>query len=475
MDIVIVGAGPCGLTASYNLIKKIEGCRVLLVERNARLGGLARSFTYEDQFVFDIGPKRFHTDRPEVLRFLKEVGQGLGLLDIDRSSKVAFLNRFFDWPLGTKDVFRLPPVVALKAMKDMLAKPEISREDMLRFEGYIVSQYGRTLYEIFFKPYTEKFLFWKVEDIHADWASTGINRSIINEEHKGNSLLELISQVLLPKKVDANFLYPARGGFGGFWDYCAELTQEMSGGRFQAKAGATVTRVQRAGERLALTLSDQSEFEADMVLWTGRLDDLLGALDTEPPQVKLPYLDTVFWDLVFEGSNVIDAKKAAQWTYISSAKYKISRVSMPQLFSRGNSPEGYQSLCVEVTAPGWDPDYVPDTTLAQIESELIDLGLVAQKGRIATHAIHRENATYPVYYHGYKQASDKALKAVQDFSPAVVPMGRCGCFWYNNCDHSITHALVITDQIAARQKPEFDFRKLFGGISEVLETSGNQA
>jgi hypothetical protein len=90
-------------------------------------------------------------------------------------------------------------------------------------------KYGETLYRTFFKPYTQKFLRWDIEDIHSDWATTGINRSVIDKRIKTSTLFDIFKLLLLPPKVETEFLYPAYGGFGGFYDILLKRCQRFPG------------------------------------------------------------------------------------------------------------------------------------------------------------------------------------------------------------------------------------------------------
>ena len=117
-DFCIVGAGPSGLTAAYQLLK--AGKSVVLIERDNRTGGLAKSHNYGGQ-IFDTGPKRFHTDDPIVLNFITEITKGY-INKITRSTKVYFLDKYFEWPLQSKDLLKMPPVVSMRCALDMLKK-----------------------------------------------------------------------------------------------------------------------------------------------------------------------------------------------------------------------------------------------------------------------------------------------------------------------------------------------------------------
>src|SRR6202000_1251487 len=114
----------------------------------------------------------------------------------------------FTWPLGFTDIFKMPLGMGAKAAIDILRKPDLN--DPASFSQYVRSKYGDTLYETFFAPYTAKFLRWDPNDIHSDWASTGINRTIVDSRVK-TGVVSMVTQTLLPKKIDTEFLYPNTG------------------------------------------------------------------------------------------------------------------------------------------------------------------------------------------------------------------------------------------------------------------------
>ncbi|KKW38879.1 hypothetical protein A2454_06040 [Candidatus Peribacteria bacterium RIFOXYC2_FULL_55_14] len=462
MHILVVGGGPSGLAASYNLTQKGRNVDVLLLEKQPRFGGLAKSFVYEGAYVFDIGPKRFHTEDQEVLAFIREISALCPLTTIDRSSRVHFLNKIFDWPLKGRELLKLPLSLSLRSAMDLLKPKHFSDEELLRFDKYIIQKYGETLFQLFFKPYTEKFLQRPIEEIHSDWATTGINRSIINKEHKGNSLRELVQRVLLPTSVDANFLYPERGGFGAFWDACAAEVHKS--GRVRMMSSMTVQKLQAHGAGMTATLSDGSQVECSHVLWSGRLPDLLQAVGMrEADRPDLHFLDTLFLDLVFDEGDILSKQAVCQWLYISSGEFSLSRISFPKCMLPSNIPEGKQGLCVEVTLREDRESVDESRILDRVLRELKDLRILEEHASPQIAEIRRERSTYPVYHRRYREAVGEAMRMVEQFSDRVIPMGRCGCYWYNNTDHSIKQALKITNDIVAGSKPSFDCYGWFGG------------
>lgn len=465
MRILVVGGGPSGLVASYNLSKGDTDNDVLLVEQQARLGGLAKSYVYNEDYVFDTGPKRFHTEDEEVLEFIHEIGLACALTTIDRSSKVHFLNKIFNWPLKGKELLKLPPLTCIKSARDLLKPKSFTDEELLLFENYIIMKYGETLYELFFKPYTEKFLQQSIKDIHSDWATTGINRSIINKEHKGNSLVELVQRVLLPQSVDANFLYPEKGGYGAFWDACADLMEPNPSVKMMTST--TVKELQAQDNGVSATLSNGDKMECDYVMWSGRLPDLLGTIGVEEARLpKLEYLDTVFLDLVFEEKDIRSKKAVCQWLYVSSGDLSISRISFPKCMLESNLPQGQQGLCVEVTLNEKVKSIDESAILERVLQELKDMRIVHDNASPHITEIHREQSTYPIYHTQYRTDVMDAMKMVGEFSDRVITMGRCGSYWYNNSDHSIKQALKLTNDILAGEKPTFDCYGWFGGENQ---------
>ena len=181
IDFLVVGAGVAGLSFAHSVLG--QGRSAVIVERNDHVGGLARSFRYGG-FTFDVGPKRFHTEDQEVLDFLLSV-LGDDYIVVDRSSAVHLFGRYFPWPLDHRALYRLPFRVMVSAGFDLLRRT--APKDESSFADYTRARYGDTLYRLFFKPYTEKFLQIPCEDVHVDWAKTGINRAVIDKRVKSET------------------------------------------------------------------------------------------------------------------------------------------------------------------------------------------------------------------------------------------------------------------------------------------------
>ena len=167
MQVVIVGAGVAGLTLANKLIE--NGISTVLIDREGTVGGLARSFTYRNGATYDIGPHRFHTDDKTVQAFIEDT-LGDNKIVIDRDSQLFLYDKYIPWPINLKSVLSLPPHLLARVGMDLLFPRKARKES---FEDFVIERYGRTLYKVFFKPYTEKFLDYTCENLHRDWAEAG--------------------------------------------------------------------------------------------------------------------------------------------------------------------------------------------------------------------------------------------------------------------------------------------------------------
>jgi protoporphyrinogen oxidase len=451
-DFCVVGAGPSGLTASREFLK--NGSRTLLIERDDRVGGLAKSYSYDGQ-IFDTGPKRFHTEDQVVLGFLNEIVQQ-DMLRIPRSTEVHFLNRYFRWPLQPQDLWKLPPVVGLRAVLDLLRKGECG--DPASFPDYIRSKYGGTLYRVFFEPYTRKFLRWDVAGIHSDWASTGIDRTVVDSRVRSNTAIDLIRSLLLPARINTEFLYPNHGGFGGFFDALFRVCQTYEG--FRLCLGDSVARLRDVGPCLEVDNRQGGSFTCNHLVWTGNLNDLLALIGSDR---RMPYLNTVFYNVVCKARDV--RRKGAQWIYISDGNTLVSRITCMREFATYTCQPDYYNFICEMTDSQKNPEYFsqPERFIPRILREMGDVGFLRKGRDVEAIHINPVRDTYPIYFRGYQDEFTAAASEVARYSRRLRLLGRSGAFWYNNADHSIRFAIESARQLLGLRTAQFDYREYFGG------------
>jgi len=426
---VVVGAGVAGLTIAHQLVK--QGRQVTVVERDTFVGGLGRSWHYGN-FHFDVGPHRFHTENPRVAAFIRDILQE-DAIEIPRISGARMFNKFHEWPLRPSVLLSMPIGMMFRCAIDLLYRPKVEGES---FEADVLNKYGRTLYEVFFKPYTQKFLFHSPAELHRDWARAGVNRAVIDQRASADTLWSLLKTTFLPKAVETTFLYPPTG-VGRFSDRLDEIIRESGG---TVKLGWPVDAVETVGGRIVAVSCRGERIPCDNIVWTApltRLNELLGITG-----VTLSYLSTIFYNFEVRGP----LKHNFQWTYHGGDEI-FSRVSAPTAFAQSTAPEGAHGLCVELTCRKGDDRWNdPERITPAIVDDLLRTQTIDRREDILNTHVERVPETYPIYTLDYLEQLTGNLKVLNTYSNLLLA-GRSGRFWYNNMDHSIGQGLTMSDKI----------------------------
>lgn len=425
----IIGAGVAGLTIGYRLA--IEGHAVTVIERNTVVGGLGRSFHYGD-FHFDVGPHRFHTENPRVAKFIREILQEEAI-EISRKSGVRMFDKFHEWPLRPSVLLSMPFSLMLKGAKDLIFREKLPGES---FEADVVNKYGRTLYEIFFKPYTEKFLFYSPAELHRDWARAGVNRAVIDKRAQVDSLWGLLKNTLMPKPVETTFLYPPTG-VGRFSERLATEIRARGG---CVLLDTPVTALRVTGDRVSAVQAGSNWLACGNLVWTGPLTVINRFLRIEG--VDLEYLSTIFYNLEIGKPD----KLGYQWTYYGGDEI-FSRASAPVAFAATTAPKGKSGLCIEFTCREGDERWqAPERYLDTVIADLVRTGTIDETSDVERVHIEKVPFTYPIYKLNYFGELTRNLKTLAKYRNVLLA-GRCGRFWYNNMDHSIGQGLTMSDKI----------------------------
>ncbi|HEU4892978.1 MAG TPA: FAD-dependent oxidoreductase [Vicinamibacterales bacterium] len=428
-SVSVVGAGVAGLTIGYQLARR--GYAVTIVERNAVVGGLGRTFHYGD-FHFDVGPHRFHTENPRVAAFIRAI-LGEEAIEIPRKSGARMFGKYHEWPLRPSILAAMPIRLMVAGGRDLVLREKLGGES---FEADVVNKYGRTLYNIFFEPYTRKFLFHSPSELHRDWARAGVNRAVIDKRAQADNLWSLLMNTLMPKPVETMFLYPPTG-VGRFSDRLAESIV-ADGGRILL--GQDVVRVETTGRRITAVETAAERIPCDNVVWTApltALNAMLGFTD-----VDLEYLSTLFYNFEIGKPPRLDY----QWTYFGGDEI-FSRVTAPEAFLPSTVPSGKSGLCVEVTCRQGDERWrAPERLTEQVVADLVRTEMINSASDIERVHVEAVPFTYPIYKLNYMRELTRNLRELGHYSNLLLA-GRCGRFWYNNMDHSIGQGLTMADKI----------------------------
>ncbi len=436
-----MGAGPAGLTAAYILAK--AGTPSTVVEQDGIVGGISRTATHHG-YRFDIGGHRFFTKVSLVEDLWKEV-LGDDLIQRSRLSRIFYNRKFFSYPLKPMNallglgIFETTRCVLSYGLARVFP---IERED--NFEAWVTNRFGKRLFQIFFKTYTEKVWGMPCSEIDAEWAAQRI---------KGLSLLTAVKNALLGetaknkdqvvKTLIDEFLYP-RFGPGMMWERTRDRVVEMGA---DVVMESPVTRIHWGARGVEAIDSHDRRFEGNAFLSSIAMKDLVEALHPKPPEevraaaAALRYRDFLTVALVVKRPNLFPDN----WIYVHDPKVKLGRIQNFNNWSPEMVPDPSTTTCLgleyfcSVGDKLWDMD---DADLIELgKKEIGELGL-ADPAEIADGAIVRMPKAYPVYDSGYKRAVEVIRTFVEKTLPNLQLIGRNGMHRYNNQDHSMLTAVL---------------------------------
>ena len=433
--ILVVGAGVCGMTIAYKLVE--SGYDVTIIEKQAEIGGLAKTFKYNG-FYFDSGPHRFFSTNKEVMQFLNEIFHD-DLITAPMRSSVYFLGKYYDWPLSIRVILRLPLKILFMVFKDFFhnffRRKKVNPQN---FREYIIQKYGKTLYELDFGPYTEKFTKLPNDLIHPDWAKAGMNRAVIKEDIKMNSLSDLIKTALKPKRKV--FIYYPQNGISEFHNRLKEFIIQRGGKvLLNHKVVSFTVEHQRIVE--AKLAPDNSSLRFETVVWTAPINEISNILCVK--KNDLTYLNIIIYNFCLKGQSRSDY----QWIYYVDKDIIFNRLYNTVLFSRQCAPDGYYGLCVEVTC--YEEDEIwgnPALIKSEVINALIKVGMIESKDEIINVYYEKLDKAYPIYKTNYRRELKENLDDLYEIANLIMA-GRTGLFWYNNMDHSIENAFKVVESI----------------------------
>jgi len=446
MRVGVIGAGPAGLTAAYQLVK--SGHEVTVFEASGEVGGMARSFELWGQRV-DLGPHRFFSMDERVNRLWREV-LGSNYRMVERQTRIYYRQRFFDYPLKIGNVFaNLGPLDVGRCLAAYLREqlaPEHRADARETFEAWVVHGFGRRLYEMFFKSYSEKLWGIPCTELDADFAAQRIKRFSL-----GQSVLAAlgIGNARHKTLVD-RFGYPT-GGSGDLYQRMAGAIKAAGGSVLLATPVARV--VTAAGKVTGVEFQDGTTCTLDHVVSTMPLTLLVKGLDAVPAAIakaasQLRFRNTILVYLQVGAADLF----GDQWIYIHSADVAVGRITnfrnwVPELYGEHASTVlALEYWCYDEDAIWSEADQV---LIQRAQDECRKIGLLGSRPVTAGHVV-RVRRCYPVYARGYRTTLSPVIKYLQSIDN-LWPIGRYGSFKYNNQDHSILMGLLEADNICNGQ------------------------
>ena len=442
--LAVLGAGPAGLTAGYVLARSARP--VVVFEAGAQVGGLARTVV-RDGYRFDLGGHRFFTKSAEVQGLWEEILDE-ELLVRERMSRIYWRGRFIDYPLRLADVVRkVGPVELARCASSYalaLARRPLRRRAVETFEEWVCDRFGRRLFELFFKSYTEKVWGVPTTEIRAEWAAQRIRTLSFSRLvraallHDGGDVRSLIEQ----------FHYP-RLGPGQMWE---AMAAEIVGAGGQVRLGARVDRLELRGGRVAAVHAGGERVEVADVISSLALRDVVALADPPAPAAVrraaagLRYRDFLTVALVVEGEDLFPDN----WVYIHDPHVRVGRIQNFRAWSEAMVPDagrtcvGMEYFCFEGDAL-WNAG--DDELVAWATRELDAIGL-APAARVVTGHVVRVPKAYPIYDADY-EARVATIRAWLAQVANLQQVGRNGLHRYNNSDHSMLTALRAVENATA--------------------------
>jgi len=502
--VVIIGAGPAGLTAGFELLKKSKDFEVVILEESDFIGGISRTVCYNGNRM-DIGGHRFFSKDREVTDWWNNLmplqgkpsfddiktgrqpelnlngpdpeKENLVMLKRRRISRIFYKNKFFDYPvkMNLNTIFNLGIFTTVKAgcsyLWAVLKKlPETS------LENFYINRFGRRLYSMFFEGYTEKLWGRHPRSISADWGAQRV---------KGLSVTAILRDIfgkLLPKKyrkietsLIEEFSYP-KFGPGQLWETAAAQFEKM-GGKILKNARAVKFKTGKNSIREVIYLKNGKEFSlpADILISSMPLKDLVAGIEAVPDKIKriasgLPYRDFVTVGLLLPKLNLKNTTKLKTlnnivpdcWIYVQDTGVKLGRIQIfnnwsPYLVAKPEETVwiGLEYFCAE-NDEYWNMSSEQWKNFGA--EELQKMAVITSEKDILDFHVEKVKKAYPAYFDTYKDI-DKLINCLNTFENLYC-VGRNGQHRYNNMDHSMATSFAAVAHITGKVKDKTEIWKI---------------
>lgn len=491
---IIIGGGPAGLTAGYELLKKSNDYEVVILEQSDVLGGISRTVKYNGNRM-DIGGHRFFSKDRSVTDFWASLMPVQGAQSFDdkllgrekplsqggpdpekedrvmlirrRISRIYYLNKFFDYPITMKPqtFINMGMVKTVKAGCSYL-KSTVSKKEETSLENFYINRFGKVLYSMFFEGYTEKLWGRHPSEISADWGAQRV---------KGLSILAVIKDMLsklVPdkdRKVETSlieeFQYP-KFGPGQLWETVGAEFEKMGG---KIIYNSKVTDIDISGGRVNSVKCENGEiFEGDIFISSMPVKDLVAGMGETVPDAPaeiakgLPYRDFVTVGLLLDKLNLKNETGIKTlnnivpdcWIYVQDVGVKLGRI---QIFNNWSpylvkDPEntvwiGLEYFCDEGDA-FWNTDEKSCVDFAV--DELKRMGVISADARVLDSHREKVQKAYPAYFDTYDRI-DELVNYLDTFENLYC-VGRNGQHRYNNMDHSMVTSFEAVSNIVSGKK-----------------------
>jgi len=475
---IIIGAGPAGLTAAFELATRTN-VRPIVLERSTYMGGISRTVNYKGNRM-DMGGHRFFSKSDRVMNWWLErlpaasdaasAGGDLQMLVRSRVSRIYFLNKFFEYPiqLSLNTLMNLGFWRTMRIGFSYLRTVLFPPRKVENLEQFFISRFGRELYETFFKSYTEKVWGIACTEISAEWGAQRIKGLSIRK-----AILHFLRQLARRGKTQSDiaqkdtevslieqFLYP-KFGPGQMWEEVARRVIEKGG---QIVTEFEVTGIETKGDRVTAVTGKDAQgkeciCEGDYFFSTTSVKELVRGIKANVPDhvreisEALQYRDFITVGLLLKRLKIQNAGKdggkliADNWIYLQDPDIRAGRLQIfnnwsPYLVADANQVwVGVEYFCHE----GDDLWRRSDQEMGELAIAELDKIRIIDKGDVLDFTVARMPKTYPAYFGAYERFGE--VREYLDRFENLFLVGRNGMHKYNNQDHSMLTAMVAVDNI----------------------------
>ena len=436
--VAVIGAGPAGLSAAYKL--QLAGVDVSLYEASNSVGGMAKSFQLWNQTV-DLGPHRFFSSDPRVNEFWLEAVDSEYVM-VNRLTRIYYKNNFFSYPIQAINALRgLGIIEAIRCVMSFIVVKVNPLKNENKFDNWVINRFGRRLFQIFFKSYTEKLWGIKCSELDADFAAQRIKKL---------SLYEAILGALFGNRSNKHrtlvdeFAYPKLGA----GDVYARLARKFIDAGGSLRLNSPVRGVLLKNHGVEISIDEvQSEFY-DHLISTMPLTQLVQKIGAPREILEktslLRFRNTILVYLKVEGENPFPD----QWIYVHAVNLQTGRITNFRNWTETiNNGQLEHIICLEYWCYDEDQIWVEqDSKLVNLATaELYATKLVGENS-IKDGYVRRVSKCYPVYSSGYRHILEPIQKYLNSIE-TVTAIGRYGSFKYNNQDHSILMGLIASQKL----------------------------
>ncbi|MFN4142019.1 NAD(P)/FAD-dependent oxidoreductase [Aestuariivirga sp.] len=463
-EVVIIGAGPAGLTASYQLSK--AGISTAVIEADPRyVGGISRTANYKN-FLFDIGGHRFFSKSREVVDLWKEI-LPQDFIERPRLSRIYYDGKYYSYPLKAFEALgNLGVVESGLCVLSFLYKQTFPHEKPETFHQWVANQFGERLFSIFFKTYTEKVWGMSCDEISADWAAQRIKgldlwgamanalRNSIKPKGVKDGTSARDGEVI--KTLIESFQYPRKGP-GMMWEAAAAKTLAQGGTIHMGHRLETLDRDTASGLWTVTARTAEGAgkaFTARHVISSAPIPELMRAMRIPPSSLQaaesLRYRDFLTVALMVSEPDLFPDN----WIYIHEPSVKVGRIQNFRSWSPEMVP-GDHATCLGLEYFCFEGDGLwtsPDSELVELaKRELAQIGL-ARPQSIFDGCVVRQKKAYPVYDEAYRGHVETVRADIEKNYPNLHLVGRNGMHKYNNQDHAMMTAMLTVKNILAGEK-----------------------